>query len=109
MWFLYLFVKVFVPHVVDGAAGSSHQQSAGAKQGEHAQVWETPGVRGQGDAPGAGQVEQPRSYQTPWTPFTQNTVKLSKGNLGKQRNCLAEQRKLSKGMLSLCIYEMFWE
>lgn len=42
--FIYLFVKVFVPHVIDGAARSSHQQSAHTKKGKHAQMWETSGV-----------------------------------------------------------------
>ena len=59
-----LFVKILVPHVVDGAASSSHQQSAGAEQGEQAQMREAPWVRGQTNAPCTRQVQQPCSYNT---------------------------------------------
>ncbi len=58
--FMYLFVKVFIPHVIDGAARSSHQQSTCTKQGEHAQMWETAGVRSQSNAPSTREIQQPR-------------------------------------------------
>lgn len=58
---LYLFVKVFVPHIVDGAARTPHQQGASTKQGEHPKIRKASGLRCQGDAPCTRKVEQPCS------------------------------------------------
>ena len=56
----HLSVKVFVPHIIDGAAGSSHQHRPSTKQGQHAQMGEAARVCRQADAPGAWEVQQPR-------------------------------------------------
>lgn len=62
--FIYLFVKVSIPHVIDGAARSSHQQSTCTKQGEYAQMWEASRVSSQSNAPCAREVQQPCPYKT---------------------------------------------
>ena len=55
-------VEVSVPHVVDGAAGPPHQHGPRPEQGQHVQGGEAAGGCGQPDAPGAGKVQQPRSF-----------------------------------------------
>ncbi len=56
------FVKVDVPHVVDGAAGAAHEQRPRAEQREHRHAGQVTRVRRQCDRPRAGQVQQPRAY-----------------------------------------------
>lgn len=68
--FIYLFVKLFIPHVVDGAARSPHQQGAHTKQGEHVQMREASGVGSQSNAPCRREVEQPCACNTTQTPVT---------------------------------------
>lgn len=57
---LYLSVIVAVPHVIDGAAGPSHEHGSHAEQGQHAPVREAAGRGRQPDAPRTRQVQQPR-------------------------------------------------
>lgn len=63
----YPFIKVFIPHVIDRATGSSHKQSSNAKQRQHAKVREASGVCGQPNTPWTRKIQQPRSYNnTMW-------------------------------------------
>lgn len=60
----YLFIKVFIPHVIDGATGTSHKQSSNTEQSQHAKVREASGVCGQPNTPCTGQIQQPSSYKS---------------------------------------------
>lgn len=54
----YIFIDIFVPHVVYSTAGTAHHNGSQSKQAEHFKVWKSSRRRGQSNAPRARPVQQ---------------------------------------------------
>jgi hypothetical protein len=60
----YLCIKVFVPHVIDGAAGPPHEHGAQAKESQQVGVGQAAGWGRQAEAERTRQEQEPRACTT---------------------------------------------